>query len=67
VFRSTSGGINVSGIHPGNEGEEPALDHAEILEIGRIIGLRLVEEQFEPDPQFDRASVLHEGGVICSV
>ena len=67
VFRSASGHVNVSVVDPEADRTAEGGDRPEILEVGRLAGLRLVAEQFDPDPLFDRASALHEGGVICSV
>jgi len=67
MFRSAAGHINVSVIDPAISTSGDGTGAAEVLEIGRIVGLRLVDEQFDPSPLFDRASALYEGGVICSV
>ena len=54
-------------LEPAGTGAASLGDREEVLEIGQIAGLRLIDEQFEPDPQLDRRSAVYEAGVICSV
>jgi hypothetical protein len=67
MFRTALGAIGISCFEPAGTGAASLGDREEVLEIGQIAGLRLIDEQFEPNPQVDRSSAVYEAGVICSV
>lgn len=60
IFRTPQGKVNLA-ARPEDGGA------LVIFEIGRITGLKLPGEPFEPEAGFDRAGLSREGVVLCSV
>lgn len=67
LFRTMSGGMQMSGTRLSRP-DQPTLGlAAEILSIAKIVALRVTNDAFLPDPRFDPASSVFQNGMICSV
>ena len=66
VYRSTKDKVSVSGTQIRNPEKPQDGFEPRNFEVGKIRSLQLTDQQFTPDPRFDRSDEKYAHGIICS-
>lgn len=66
VYRTSTGKLRMDGVQVGGHSASGALPGWRSFELMRIAGGRVLDAEFEPDPQYDRDGSKYRHGLIAS-